>query len=259
MRGLTSFAEKREYAMTTSQRRVTAVQDAWRAGLPLLRPTQVTDVEWDVLTRHVSDQEPYIQIARRYGTSGERIRQIAVSATRRLQQYPPLAATELADLPDPVARLLLRAGYRTRADVARAGDRDLLSLPNLGVQRLAEVRACIPHVRADRVLLDEPATRPARAPEQLDHRLTLLPDERARLVAAREAAATARERDRYAAMLHIADGRPLAWIAAQGLSQPRHHAVIHGWLRAYVRGGLAALLGTITGPLGNTSAVKTDR
>ena len=227
--------------MSTSQRKATAVQGAWSNGLPALRPAHLTDVEWDVLTRHVSAEEPYVQIARDYGTSIERIRQIAVSATRRLQRHPALTTTDLVDLPGPVARLLLRAGYRTRADIARAADGALLALPGMGNQRLAEVRACIPREPAGLAL-------PAEICFQTTHAdypatpLTLTPDERTLLEATYDAATTTRERDRCAAVLQVAGGQTPAWVAAHGLSQPRHHAVVYGWLRAYARGGLAKLL-----------------
>jgi hypothetical protein len=227
--------------MSTSQRKATAVQAAWRAGLPVQRPAHLTDVEWDVLTRHVGAAEPYVQIARDYGTSIERVRQIAVRATRRLQRYPALTTTDLVNLPGPVARLLLRAGYRTRADIARAADGALLALPGMGSQRLAEVRACIPREPADPALLAA-ACRQTTHAEYPAVPLTLTPDERALLEAIHDAATTIRERDRCAAVLQVAGGQSPAWVAAHGLSQPRHHAVVYGWLRAYARGGLAKLL-----------------
>ncbi|MGN6675570.1 MAG: sigma factor-like helix-turn-helix DNA-binding protein [Thermomicrobiales bacterium] len=217
------------------------VQIAWHAGLPARRPAHLTDVEWDVLTRHVGAAEPYVQIARDYGTSIERIRQIAVRATRRLQRHPALTTTDLVDLPGPVARLLLRAGYRTRADIARAADGALLALPGMGLQHLAEVRASIPRSTASLALPDESYYQTVHADYPATP-LTLAPDERALLEATHDAATTTRERDRCAAVLQVADGQSPAWVAAHGLSQPRHHAVVYGWLRAYARGGLAKLL-----------------
>jgi transposase len=73
------------------------------------------------------------------------------------------------------------------------------------------------------------------------HRLSLTPEERAALVALRDAGPKPYLRERAAALLKIADGQAAAAVARTGLLRPRQPDTVYRWLARFRAEGIAGL------------------
>jgi hypothetical protein len=96
--------------------------------------------EWQALHLHAVEGLPYRAVGARLGVTGQRAYQLACRAATRLGA----GHDELAVLPPRTRRVLQRAGYLTRRQVAWATDAELLAVPRLGKRGLRAVRAAIP-------------------------------------------------------------------------------------------------------------------
>jgi hypothetical protein len=129
---------------------VTAIQRQWGGKLPGERPPQLTERQWQLLTLHVRDGVSYAELAARFGVTPPVVRELALIASRLLLLSALRPTEDLSDVPQPILAPLIRAGYRTRAAVARATDEELLAVHRIGAAGLRQLRALIPREpRAD--------------------------------------------------------------------------------------------------------------
>jgi hypothetical protein len=138
--GAPAWSEAR--AMSTHP---TAVQRQWHGKLPQERPPQIPGRQWEILTLHVRDEVPYVELAERFGITPPVVRELALIASRLLVLSALRPTEDLSDVPQPILAPLIRAGYRTRAAVARASDEELLAVHRIGAAGLRRLRALIPH------------------------------------------------------------------------------------------------------------------
>jgi transposase len=73
-------------------------------------------------------------------------------------------------------------------------------------------------------------------------RLALRADEHAALVAARDHHPKAYVRERAAAILKVAAGHSVRWVAQVGGLKPREPEAVSGWIRRFRQDGIAGLL-----------------
>ncbi len=64
---------------------LTDIRRQWTGGLPPRKPVPLSDREWSVLTRHVTDNVGYAQLARELGVSRSRVREVALTASKHLR------------------------------------------------------------------------------------------------------------------------------------------------------------------------------
>ncbi len=72
--------------------------------------------------------------------------------------------------------------------------------------------------------------------------LTLSEAQRQELIQYRDYDSRMYMRERSAAILKIAEGRPPHWVARNGLLKPRDPDTVYAWLRIYETQGIAGLL-----------------
>ena len=71
--------------------------------------------------------------------------------------------------------------------------------------------------------------------------LLLTPEERTALERFRDTAPKPFQRERAAALLKIADGLSVSWIAREGLLRPHKRTTLYTWARRYRLEGIASL------------------
>ena len=123
----------------------TAVQRQWHGKLPQERPPQIPGRQWEILTLHVRDAVPYVELAERFGITAPVIRELALMASRLLVLSVLRPAADLSGVPEHLLAPLVRAGYCSRAAIARATDDELYRVHRVGTAGLRHVRAVIPH------------------------------------------------------------------------------------------------------------------
>jgi hypothetical protein len=122
--------------------------DAGQVALPDDCPPCVDAHAWGLLVQHVRNGVPYAALARKTGVSG---RAVSYRVERLLAR---LRTPDLLCLPPPLWRVLVAAGYTTRAAIATASDDDLLAVATVDAGALWRLRHGFydaPRPRAEKV------------------------------------------------------------------------------------------------------------